>query len=67
MPPTNWYFRMKETLNPSERIFYRILLLIASLPVLFTLPLDVIDIDSSQYAGISRELVLSGVFFYFVR
>lgn len=63
MPPTNWCFRMKDTLKPSERIFYRILLLIASLPVLFTLPLDVIDIDSSQYASISRELVLSGDFF----
>ncbi|MCW7492892.1 glycosyltransferase family 39 protein [Leptospira sp. 2 VSF19] len=54
---------MKETLTPSERIIYRILLLLASLPVLFTLPLDVIDIDSSQYASISRELVLSGDFF----
>ncbi|TGM81650.1 glycosyltransferase [Leptospira mtsangambouensis] len=54
---------MKETLNTSERIFYRILLLLAALPVLFTLPLDVIDIDSSQYASISRELVLSGDFF----
>ncbi|TGM23227.1 ArnT family glycosyltransferase [Leptospira meyeri] len=54
---------MKETLTPSERIFYRILLLLAALPVLFTLPLDVIDIDSSQYASISRELVLSGDFF----
>lgn len=63
MPNPNWYFRMKETLNTSERIFYRILLLLAALPVLFTLPLDVIDIDSSQYASISRELVLSGDFF----
>ncbi|EOQ87459.1 dolichyl-phosphate-mannose-protein mannosyltransferase [Leptospira yanagawae serovar Saopaulo str. Sao Paulo = ATCC 700523] len=54
---------MKETLSPSERIFYRILLLMASLPILFTLPLDVIDIDSAQYAGISRELVLSNDFF----
>lgn len=63
MPDPDWYLRMKETLNPSERIFYRILLLLASLPVLFTLPLDVIDIDSSQYASISRELVLSGDFF----
>lgn len=63
MPDPNWYFRMKETLNASERIFYRILLLLATLPVLFTLPLDVIDIDSSQYASISRELVLSGDFF----
>lgn len=63
MPDSNWYLRMKETLNASERIFYRILLLLASLPVLFTLPLDVIDIDSSQYASISRELVLSGDFF----
>lgn len=63
MPNPNWYLRMKETLNTSERIFYRILLLLAALPVLFTLPLDVIDIDSSQYASISRELVLSGDFF----
>lgn len=63
MPDPNWYLRMKETLNASERIFYRILLLLASLPILFTLPLDVIDIDSSQYASISRELVLSGDFF----
>lgn len=63
MPDPDWYLRMKETLNPSERIFYRILLLLASLPILFTLPLDVIDIDSSQYASISRELVLSGDFF----
>lgn len=54
---------MKESLSPSERIFYRILLLMASLPILFTLPLDVIDIDSAQYAGISRELVLSNDFF----
>lgn len=63
MSHPNWYLRMKETLTPSERIFYRILLLLAALPVLFTLPLDVIDIDSSQYASISRELVLSGDFF----
>lgn len=54
---------MKESLSASERIFYRILLLMASLPILFTLPLDVIDIDSAQYAGISRELVLSNDFF----
>ncbi|PJZ45971.1 ArnT family glycosyltransferase [Leptospira brenneri] len=54
---------MKESLTPSERIFYRILLLIASIPILFTLPLDVIDIDSAQYAGIGRELVLSNDFF----
>lgn len=63
MSHPNWYIRMKETLTPSERIFYRILLLLATLPILFTLPLDVIDIDSSQYASISRELVLSGDFF----
>ncbi|MCW7481466.1 ArnT family glycosyltransferase [Leptospira kanakyensis] len=54
---------MKESLTPSERIFYRILLLLASIPILFTLPLDVIDIDSAQYAGIGRELVLSNDFF----
>ncbi|XDD47755.1 ArnT family glycosyltransferase [Leptospira sp. WS39.C2] len=54
---------MKDSLTHSERIFYRILLLVASLPILFTLPLDVIDIDSAQYAGISRELVLSNDFF----
>lgn len=54
---------MKDSISASERIFYRILLLMASLPILFTLPLDVIDIDSAQYAGISRELVLSNDFF----
>lgn len=56
---------MKEilTLTSSEKIFYRILLLLGSLPILFTLPLDVIDIDSSQYAGIAREMVVSGDIF----
>lgn len=54
---------MKDSMSASERIFYRILLLMASLPILFTLPLDVIDIDSAQYAGIGRELVLSNDFF----
>lgn len=54
---------MKETINSSEKIFYRLLLLLGSLPILFTLPLDVIDIDSSQYAGIAREMVVSGDFF----
>ncbi len=54
---------MKDTLSSSEKIFYRLLLLLGSLPILFTLPLDVIDIDSSQYAGIAREMVVSGDFF----
>ncbi|TGN20101.1 ArnT family glycosyltransferase [Leptospira idonii] len=46
-----------QTLNSNERLFYRLLLLISSLPILFTLPLDVIDIDSSQYAEIGREML----------
>ncbi|MCX8000036.1 MAG: glycosyltransferase family 39 protein, partial [Leptospiraceae bacterium] len=37
-----------------------LLLLFAVLPVLFTLPLDVIDIDTAQYAEISREMVVTG-------
>ncbi|RHX85929.1 ArnT family glycosyltransferase [Leptospira stimsonii] len=37
-----------------------VFLLISILPLLLTLPLDVIDIDSSQYAEISREMVEGG-------
>ncbi|XDD49393.1 ArnT family glycosyltransferase [Leptospira sp. WS92.C1] len=37
-----------------------VLLFVGILPLLFTLPLDVIDIDSSQYAEISREMVEGG-------
>ena len=36
------------------------LLFICTLPLFLTLPLDVIDIDSSQYAEISREILESG-------
>ncbi|TGK19675.1 ArnT family glycosyltransferase [Leptospira stimsonii] len=37
-----------------------VFLLISILPLLLTLPLDVIDIDSSQYAEISREMIEGG-------
>ncbi|PJZ43611.1 dolichyl-phosphate-mannose--protein mannosyltransferase [Leptospira kmetyi] len=37
-----------------------VLLIVSILPLIFTLPLDVIDIDSSQYAEISREMVEGG-------
>lgn len=37
-----------------------ILLFVSLLPLFLTFPLDLIDIDSSQYAEISRELVESG-------
>ncbi|MBM9577144.1 glycosyltransferase family 39 protein [Leptospira sp. 201903070] len=37
-----------------------VFLLISILPLFLTLPLDVIDIDSSQYAEISREMVEGG-------
>ncbi|WP_411822246.1 ArnT family glycosyltransferase [Leptospira sp. 'Mane'] len=50
-------------MTTTERLFFRILLLIASVPILCTLPLDVIDIDSSQYAEIAREMNLSRDFF----
>lgn len=40
--------------------FVFVFLLVAILPLLFTFPLDVIDIDSSQYAEISREMVEGG-------
>ncbi|TGK31802.1 glycosyltransferase family 39 protein [Leptospira gomenensis] len=40
--------------------FLFVFLLVAILPLLFTFPLDVIDIDSSQYAEISREMVEGG-------
>lgn len=39
------------------------LLLVAIFPLLSTLPLDVIDIDSAQYAQISMEMVESGNLF----
>lgn len=40
------------------------LLAIAVLPLFLTFPLDVIDIDSSQYAEISREMTDSGNWFF---
>ncbi|RHX94708.1 dolichyl-phosphate-mannose--protein mannosyltransferase [Leptospira yasudae] len=43
----------------SIRVLF-VLLIVSVLPLLFTLPLDVIDIDSSQYAEISREMVEGG-------
>ncbi len=41
-----------------------ILLALAVLPLFLTFPLDVIDIDSSQYAEISREMTDSGNWFF---
>ncbi|TGL63831.1 glycosyltransferase [Leptospira ognonensis] len=52
-----------KTLAPTEKLFFRLLLLISSLHLLFTLPLDVIDIDSAQYAEIARQMANSGDFF----
>ncbi|NCN08920.1 MAG: glycosyltransferase family 39 protein [Leptospira sp.] len=43
----------------TKSILY-ILLFVSLLPLFLTFPLDLIDIDSSQYAEISRELVESG-------
>ncbi|WP_001071948.1 ArnT family glycosyltransferase, partial [Leptospira interrogans] len=37
-----------------------IFLIVSVLPLILTLPLDMIDIDSSQYAEISREMVEGG-------
>jgi 4-amino-4-deoxy-L-arabinose transferase-like glycosyltransferase len=57
----NWDTRMNtQALSISEKLVFRLLLLIATLPSLFTLPLDVIDIDSSQYAEIARQMYHSG-------
>lgn len=39
----------------SIRVLF-VLLIVSVLPLILTLPLDVIDIDSSQYAEISREI-----------
>ncbi|GBF49551.1 PMT family glycosyltransferase [Leptospira ryugenii] len=46
-----------------QKLFLRLLVLFSSLALLFTLPLDVIDIDSSQYAEIARQMYHSGDFF----
>lgn len=43
----------------SIRVLF-VLLIVSVLPLILTLPLDVIDIDSSQYAEISREMVEGG-------
>ncbi|EMJ95693.1 ArnT family glycosyltransferase [Leptospira alstonii] len=43
----------------SVRVLF-VLLIVSVLPLILTLPLDVIDIDSSQYAEISREMVEGG-------
>ncbi|QCO38304.1 ArnT family glycosyltransferase [Leptospira interrogans] len=43
----------------SVRILF-IFLIVSVLPLILTLPLDMIDIDSSQYAEISREMVEGG-------
>lgn len=40
-----------------------VLLILAFLPYLFTLPLDLIDIDTAQYAEISREMVRGNEYF----
>ncbi|EMM74377.1 dolichyl-phosphate-mannose-protein mannosyltransferase [Leptospira weilii str. 2006001855] len=40
----------------SVRVLF-VLLIVSVFPLILTLPLDVIDIDSSQYAEISREMV----------
>ncbi|MDF3820245.1 glycosyltransferase family 39 protein [Leptospira sp. 96542] len=63
---SNWYLGMKENLSSTQRILYKLILLLTSLPVLFSLPLDVIDIDSAQYAEIAREMATTGDFFTLV-
>ncbi|TGJ98971.1 glycosyltransferase family 39 protein [Leptospira langatensis] len=50
----------EEKTNPFVKYSVWILLAIAILPLFLTFPLDVIDIDSSQYAEISREMTDSG-------
>ncbi|MCB1158495.1 MAG: glycosyltransferase family 39 protein [Leptospiraceae bacterium] len=47
-----------------DSIYYYILILLLSLPYLLTLPLDVMDIDSAQYAEITREMVERKDFIY---
>lgn len=43
------------------KLRYKLLILLFALaPILFTLPLDVIDIDTAQYAEIAREMVVNG-------
>jgi len=46
-------------------LYYKILLyILALLPYVFSLPLDVIDIDTAQYAEIAREMVETGDYFH---
>ena len=47
-----------------KRILYFLVLIASIAPILFTLPFDVIDIDSAQYAEIVREMVTNNEYFF---
>ncbi|TGK10179.1 glycosyltransferase family 39 protein [Leptospira fletcheri] len=49
-----------DDFGSSRKFLPWLLLALATLPLLLTFPLDVIDIDSSQYAEIAREMTNSG-------
>lgn len=54
--------RQSQT-KPANLSHYILLLMISVIPLLFTLPLAVIDIDSAQYAEIAREMLQRGEYF----
>ena len=47
-----------------RKILYFLILVVAIIPVIMTLPFDVIDIDSAQYAEIAREMVTNNEYFF---
>lgn len=47
-----------------KRFLYFLVLLVSIVPILLTLPFDVIDIDSAQYAEIVREMVTNNEYFF---
>ena len=47
-----------------KRILYILVLTVSISPILLTIPFDVIDIDSAQYAEIAREMVTNNEYFF---